>query len=75
MTTPVEFAERCTSAAADLAKLYASELDEKMFASLHQIRENLAHQLSEIFGAQEASLIAEAFVAAVASRRRELMLN
>ena len=46
-----------------------------MFASLHQIRENLAHQLSEIFGAQEASLIAEAFVAAVAGRRRELMLN
>jgi hypothetical protein len=73
--TPQMFAERCAAVAADLAVLYAGEPEEKMLAALSQTRQNLAAELTETFGAEVAASFADRFVAAVVSRRRELLLN
>ena len=43
-----------------------------MLLSLGQVRENLEGQLIEPFGAEVATLFAQAFVAAVAGHRREV---
>jgi hypothetical protein len=72
MTTQVEFAERCTAAAADMALFFVGAPEEKMLASLHQTRINLEADLAETFGADVAAAIAEAFVATVVRHRREI---
>jgi hypothetical protein len=75
MTPQMEFAERCAAAAADLAVLYAGEPEEKMLAALSETRQNLATELTGTFGAEGAAQLADRFVAAVVSRRRELLQN
>jgi hypothetical protein len=67
-----EFIDRCVTAAADLALYFVGAPDEQMLASLHQTRANLETDLAETFGAEVATAIAEAFVATVIRRRREL---
>jgi len=72
MTTPVEFAERCAAAAADLALALAHESDESVAASLAVMRANLEAKLSKVFVVADAAAVAEMFVAAVVARRREI---
>jgi histidine ammonia-lyase len=72
MTTPSEFVGRLVATAAELALFFAGESEERMLAALSQTRENLATELSDQFGADTAASIADAFVAAVAGRRREM---
>jgi K+-sensing histidine kinase KdpD len=72
MTTQAEFAERCAAAAADLALFFVGAPDEQMLASLQQTRINLETELSETFGAEVATAIAQAFVATVIRHRREI---
>jgi predicted DNA-binding ArsR family transcriptional regulator len=72
MTTPVEFAERCAEAAADLALAFAHESDENVAASLAAMRANLEAKLKVVFVVADAAAVAEMFVAAVAARRREI---
>jgi predicted DNA-binding ArsR family transcriptional regulator len=71
-TTPVEFAERCAAAAADLALALAHEPDEKVAASLAAMRANLEARLTKVFVVADAAAVAEMFVAAVVARRREI---
>jgi hypothetical protein len=73
MTTPVEFAERCTAAAAELALAFAHESDESVAASLATMRANLEAKLSKVFVVADAAAVAEMFVAAVVARRREII--
>jgi hypothetical protein len=72
MTTPVEFAERCEAAAADLALALAHEPDDRVAASLEQTRANLEAKLSKVFEVADAAAVAKMFVAAVVARRREI---
>jgi hypothetical protein len=67
-----EFIDRCVSAAADLALFYAGTPDEAMMVSLHQVRSNVEAGLAEPFGPDVAAQMAEAFVAAVIGRKREI---
>ena len=72
MTTPVEFAERCAAAAADLALALAHEPDDRVATSLEQMRANLEAKLSKVFANADAVTVAKMFVAAVVARRREI---
>jgi 7-keto-8-aminopelargonate synthetase-like enzyme len=72
MTTQVEFVERCVAAAADLALFFVGAPENEMLVSLHEVRANLEAELAEAFGAEVAALMAQAFVAAVVGRRREI---
>jgi hypothetical protein len=72
MTTPVEFAERCAAAAAEVALAFAGESDEKVAASLAAMRANLEAKLSKVFADVDAATVAKMFVAAVVARRREI---
>jgi predicted DNA-binding ArsR family transcriptional regulator len=72
MTTPVEFAELCAAAAADLALAFAHESDDKVAASLAAMRADLEAKLTKVFEVADAAAVAEMFVAAVVARRREI---
>jgi hypothetical protein len=72
MTTPVEFAERCAAAAADVALALAHQSDEKVAASLATMRANLEAKLARVFVDADAAAVVELFVAAVIARRREI---
>jgi hypothetical protein len=72
MIDQAEFVQRCVAAADELALLYAGEPEEKMLAALHQVRANLEAKLAEPFGPDVAAGMAEAFVAAVIAREREI---
>jgi hypothetical protein len=67
-----EFIDRAAVAAADLALLFVGVPDQEMLHSLAQVRSNVAAGLAECFAPKIASLIAEAFVAAVVGHRREI---
>jgi 7-keto-8-aminopelargonate synthetase-like enzyme len=71
-TTPTGFVERCAAAAADLGLFFVGAAESDMMAALHQVRSNLEAELAESFGADVAALMAQAFVAAVVGRRREI---
>ncbi|SIO50142.1 hypothetical protein SAMN05443247_06644 [Bradyrhizobium erythrophlei] len=72
MIDQAEFVQRCVAAANELALLYVGEPEEKMLAALHQARANLEAKLAELFGPDVAAMMAEAFVAAVIGRKREI---
>jgi hypothetical protein len=67
-----QFIDRCAAAAADLALFFVGEPKEKMMQALHQTRANLEAELAEPFGPDVAAQMAEAFVAAVIARKREI---
>ena len=67
-----QFIERCVAAAADLALYFVGAPDEQMLASLQQTRTNLETELTEMFGAEVATIVAQAFVSAVVGHRREI---
>ena len=74
--TPAEaFIQRVTASVEDLGLFYSAQPDQNVWAALSQTRQNLASELAEVFGAEVAASFADGFVAAVAGRRRELMLN
>jgi hypothetical protein len=59
-------------AAADLALFFVGAPENEMLLSLHQVRTNLEADLAEPFGAEAATLVAQAFVATVVRHRREI---
>jgi hypothetical protein len=65
-----EFIKSLVSTAADMS-LALAFVGEPV-AHLEQARENLSRDLAETMGADVAALIAQAFVAAVVGRRREI---
>jgi len=67
-----EFIDRCADAVRDLSLFFVGEPEEKMLAVLEQTRRNLETKIAPILGAEVAAQIAEAFIAAVVGRRREI---
>lgn len=74
MTSPrvAAFVASCVRSAADLALGLAGEDDHEVEATLDKTRANLAEKLTAEFGAENAALLADAFVAAVRGRRAEI---
>jgi hypothetical protein len=66
------FIDRCVASASDLALAFTGVPDEAMLAQLYQVRANLETELAETFGAEVAAQMAQAFVAAVIGRKREI---
>ena len=64
-----QFARQLTDSVAELSLALAGENYE---ATLEQTRINLAKKLTKELGAEAATELADAFVAAVAGRRREI---
>jgi hypothetical protein len=58
--------------AASLASFYVGTPDDQMLIALYRVRSNLEAGLSEAFGAEVATAIAQAFVATVIRHRAEL---
>jgi len=73
MTTPLEFAQRCAAAAADLALAFAGQPDEKVTQSLAQMRTNLQTELANVFAADvDVPRVVDLFVDAILARKREM---
>jgi hypothetical protein len=73
MTPPMEFAERCAAAAADLALAFAGQPDEKVKRPLEQMAANLRTELTKEFSADvDVPRVVELFVDAVLVRKREI---
>jgi hypothetical protein len=70
-----KFLESLVSSAADLAIFFVGVGEPDMMIRLYEVRTNLEIGLANPFGPDVAAAIAEAFVAAVISRRRELLQN
>ncbi len=70
-----EFIDSCLAAAAGVALFLVGVPDLEMMGVFYQVRATLEAELSETFGADVATAVAQAFVAAVAARRRELELE
>jgi hypothetical protein len=70
-----EFINNCVASAASLAQWFVGVPEQEMIGTLYQVRANIRADLAEKFGPDVAAVISEAFVAAVVSRRRELLLN
>lgn len=71
----VQFATRLSQIVADLSLALAGERDAEVSAAIEQMRASLKSKLAPVLGAQTASEIADAFVAAVYSRRAEIEVS
>jgi ABC-type branched-subunit amino acid transport system substrate-binding protein len=67
-----EFINNCIAAAAGFALLFVGVPDVQMMEALYQVRANVQAELAETFGPDVAAAVAQAFVAAVVGRRREM---
>ena len=67
-----EFIDSLVAEAADLALLSVGVPDLEMLGALFELRAGIQADLVERFGREVAAAIAEAFVATVARRRREI---
>jgi hypothetical protein len=67
-----DFIDRSVAAAADLALFFVGVPENEMLLSLYHVRANLEVELAEAFGPEVAALVAQAFVAAVVGRCREI---
>jgi len=74
MTPPqMEFAERCSAAAADLALMYAGQPDEMVTQSLARMRTNLQTELANVFDASvDIPKVVDLFIDAILARKREI---
>jgi hypothetical protein len=67
-----DFIDQCVAAAADMSLRFVGTDDEQMVAALADVRENLKAQLAPTLGIEVGYTVAEAFVACVAGRKREI---
>ena len=67
-----EFIDGCVATAADLALFFCGVSDLEMIGALYQLRADFQAELAQKFGSEVSALIAEALVATVVGRRREI---
>jgi hypothetical protein len=76
--TPQEklFIGRGVESIEEMARFFVNEPDEEfMLTALSETRQNLAIELTGLFGTEGAAQFADQFVATVVSRRCELLRN
>jgi hypothetical protein len=67
-----QFIDTCLASIADVALAFTGEPDERVLASLEEMKENLARGLAETLGPDAAAKIAEAFVGTVMGEKHRL---